>query len=289
MTKHDLAGYRVVAVHAHPDDEVLFTGGTLADMAARGAEVTVVTATLGEEGEIIGEPYQGLADTDQLGGFRAWELKRALDALGVRGVQLGGFGHFRDSGMEGSPAHDNPRALVNRVDEAAQLLEQQFAALQPHAVLTYGPDGGYGHPDHIAVHRAVHAAAPQDLHIWWAVFERGAHYSGLEAIDAPEGWSLPDQAYLDNFTNRGADVTYELSSEALEAKRAAMRAHATQIWTADGTLSAVNPHAAQAGLRAPAEVPGAYALSNLLTMPLLRQEFYQLGQGTPQDSLLGQM
>ena len=65
MTKHDLAGYRVVAVHAHPDDEVLFTGGTLADMAARGAEVTVVTATLGEEGEIIGEPYQGLAVTDQ--------------------------------------------------------------------------------------------------------------------------------------------------------------------------------------------------------------------------------
>ena len=289
MTKHDLAGYRVVAVHAHPDDEVLFTGGTLADMAARGAEVTVVTATLGEEGEIIGEPYQGLAVTDQLGGFRAWELKRALDALGVRGVQLGGFGHFRDSGMEGSPAHDNPRALVNRVDEAAQLLEQQFAALQPHAVLTYGPDGGYGHPDHIAVHRAVHAAAPQDLHIWWAVFERGAHYSGLESIDAPEGWSLPDQAYLDNFTNRGADVTYELSSEALEAKRAAMRAHATQIWTADGTLSAVNPHAAQAGLRAPAEVPGAHALSNLLTMPLLRQEFYQLGQGTPQESLLGQL
>lgn len=289
MTKHDLAGYRVVAVHAHPDDEVLFTGGTLADMAARGAEVTVVTATLGEEGEIIGEPYQGLAATDQLGGFRAWELKRALDALGVRGIQLGGFGHFRDSGMEGSPAHDNPRALVNRVDEAAQLLEQQFAALQPHAVLTYGPDGGYGHPDHIAVHRAVHAAAPQDLHIWWAVFERGAHYSGLESIDTPEGWSLPDQAYLDNFTNQGADVTYELSNEALEAKRAAMRAHATQIWTADGTLSAVNPHAAQAGLRAPAEVPGAYALSNLLTMPLLRQEFYQLGQGTPQETLLGQM
>ena len=68
-----------------------------------------------------------------------------------------------------------------------------------------------------------------------------------------------------------------------------MRAHATQIWPADGTLSAVNPHAAQAGLRSPVDVPGAYALSNLLTMPLLRQEFYQLGQGTPQESLLGQL
>ena len=88
MTK-DLTGYRVVAVHAHPDDEVLFTGGTLADLSARGAQVTLITATLGEEGEIIGEPYQGLAETDQLGGFRAWELKHALDALGVDGIQLG--------------------------------------------------------------------------------------------------------------------------------------------------------------------------------------------------------
>ncbi|WP_295806973.1 PIG-L family deacetylase [uncultured Corynebacterium sp.] len=288
MMTNDLTGYRVVAVHAHPDDEVLFTGGTLADMAARGADVTVITATLGEEGEVIGEPYQALAESDRLGGFRAWELKRALDALGVRGIQLGGFGHFRDSGMAGSPAHENPQALVNRVDEAASLLKAHLQRLQPHAVLTYGPDGGYGHPDHIAVHRAVHAAAAPEQRIWRAIFERAAHYRALESLTPPEGWSLPDKAYLDNFTTEGFDVAYALADVPLASKRAAMLAHATQIWLADGSLNPVNPHAAQAGLSNPAEVPAAYALSNLLTMPLLRHEYYQLGQGTAQDTLLGE-
>ena len=287
MTK-DLTGYRVVAVHAHPDDEVLFTGGTLADVAARGAEVTVITATLGEEGEVIGSPYQGLAESDRLGGFRAWELKRALDALGVSGIQLGGFGHFRDSGMAGSPAHDNPSALVNRVDEAASLLKEHFVALEPHAVLTYGPDGGYGHPDHIAVLQAVHAAAAPGQRIWWAVFERAAHYRALESVTPPQGWSLPDKDYLDNFTTEGYDVAYALGDVALAAKRSAMLAHATQIWLADGSLTTVNPHAAQAGLSNPAEVPAAYALSNLLTMPLLRHEFYQLGRGEPSETLVGE-
>ena len=83
-------------------------------------------------------------------------------------------------------------------------------------------------------------------------------------------------------------MAYELTDAALSAKRAAMLAHATQIWLADGSLTTVNPHAAQAGLKDPAEVPAAYALSNLLTMPLLRHEFYQLGQGELQDSLLGE-
>ena len=151
MKTKDLTGYRVVAVHAHPDDETLFMGGTLATLAARGAEVSVITLTLGEDGEVIGEPYQGLADHDQLGGFRARELANALDALGVKGIQLGGFGHFHDSGMAGSPSHENPRALVNRIEEAADFLSDELEAIQPHAILTYGPDGGYGHPDQMRV------------------------------------------------------------------------------------------------------------------------------------------
>ena len=170
MKTKDLTGYRVVAVHAHPDDETLFMGGTLATLAARGAEVSVITLTLGEDGEVIGEPYQGLADHDQLGGFRARELANALDALGVKGVQLGGFGHFRDSGMAGSPSHDNPRALVNRIEEAADFLSDELEAIQPHAILTYGPDGGYGHPDHIAVHEAVMKAAAPSTRIWYGIF-----------------------------------------------------------------------------------------------------------------------
>ncbi|MFR9854682.1 PIG-L family deacetylase [Corynebacterium striatum] len=286
MNNKDLQGYRVVAVHAHPDDEVLFTGGTLADMAARGADVTVITATLGEEGEVIGAPYQGLCESDQLGGFRARELSDALRILGVQGIQLGGFGCFRDSGMEGSPAHDNPRALVNRVDEAGVLLKEHFAQIQPHIVLTYGPDGGYGHPDHIAVHKAVHAAADPRQRIWWAIFERSAHYAALEQVVAPQGWAKPDQAYLDNFTNESHAVEHALSDAALAAKRAAMVAHATQIWVADATVTETNPEAAVAGIVDPEVAVGAYGLSNLLVMPLLRAEHYQLGQGEPAVSLL---
>ena len=287
MKTKDLTGYRVVAVHAHPDDETLFMGGTLATLAARGAEVTVITLTLGEDGEVIGEPYQGLADYDQLGGFRARELANALEALGVKGVQLGGFGHFRDSGMAGSPSHDNPRALVNRVDEAAEFLSDELEAIQPHAILAYGPDGGYGHPDHVAVHKAVKKAASASMRIWYGIFERAANYAGLDALDAPAGWSKPGQEYLDNFTNKGADVTVALSDAALDAKRAAMRAHASQIWLADGSTTRTNPTAAVAALHEPEQVPGAYGLSNLLVMPLLRAEYFQLGQGEPADDLLG--
>ena len=287
MKTKDLTGYRVVAVHAHPDDETLFMGGTLATLAARGAEVTVITLTLGEDGEVIGEPYQGLADHDQLGGFRARELANALDALGVKGIQLGGFGHFRDSGMAGSPSHDNPRALVNRIDEAAEFLSEELEAIRPHAILTYGPDGGYSHPDHVAVHKAVKKAASASMRIWYGIFERAANYAGLDTLDAPAGWSKPGQEYLDNFTNKGADVILALSDAALDAKRAAMRAHASQIWLADGSTTRTNPTAAVAALHEPEQVPGAYGLSNLLVMPLLRAEYFQLGQGEPADDLLG--
>ena len=262
-------------------------GGTLATLAARGAEVIVITLTLGEDGEVIGEPYQGLADHDQLGGFRARELANALDALGVKGIQLGGFGHFHDSGMAGSPSHENPRALVNRIEEAADFLSDELEAIQPHAILTYGPDGGYGHPDHIAVHKAVMKAASPSTRIWYGIFERAANYAGLDTLDAPAGWTKPSQEYLDNFTNEGADVTVALSDAALDAKRCAMRAHASQIWVADGSTTRTNPEAAVAALHEPEHVPGAYGLSNLLVMPLLRAEYFQLGQGEPADDLLG--
>ncbi|MGP5578153.1 PIG-L family deacetylase [Corynebacterium flavescens] len=280
MKNRDLNGRRVVAVFAHPDDETLFMGGTLADLAARGADVTVITVTLGELGEIIGEPYQGLIASDQLGGYRAAELAHALGALDVHGLQLGGFGFFHDSGMAGSPDHDNPRALVNRIDEAVALLREQFAILAPDVIFTFGPDGGYGHPDHIAVNQAVHRAAADEQRIWWPVFEATAIDEALEAVDPPLGWSLPDRAYLDNFTNSGADVVYQLPAAAFAAKRAAMSAHATQIWVADGTVTRVNPHAAFAGLRNPGLAPAAYGLSNLLVMPLLDSEHFQLGNGS---------
>ncbi|APT92826.1 1D-myo-inositol 2-acetamido-2-deoxy-alpha-D-glucopyranoside deacetylase [Corynebacterium phocae] len=277
----DLNGYRVVAVHAHPDDEALFTGGTLADMARRGAEVTVITLTLGDEGEVIGGTYGNLVPAGLLGGLRARELEDSARALGVAVEMLGGAGFFRDSGMVGSPAHDDPRALVNRQDEAARLLRTRLACLRPHIVLTYGPDGGYGHPDHVAAHRITHAAAAPEQRVWWAIFDRESHRAGLEAVMAPRGWQKPDEAYFANFTTAGAAVTYPLDDASLAAKKAAMAAHPTQIWLADATVSVTNPRAAVAGVTDPGVVAGAYALSNLLVMPLLRAEHYQAGANCP--------
>src|SRR3954454_11230311 len=95
---------RLLFVHAHPDDETLTTGGTIAHYAAQGAQVQVVTCTLGEEGEVIGDRWAELAvdRADQLGGYRIAELTEALRALGVGGPNyLGGAGRWRDSGMEG--------------------------------------------------------------------------------------------------------------------------------------------------------------------------------------------
>lgn len=270
----ELAGYRVLAVHAHPDDEVLFTGGMLADMAARGADVHLITCTLGEEGEAIGETYQGLVTAGLLGGLRAGELEASCAALGITHELLGGAAHFRDSGMAGSPSHENPAALVNRVNEAAGLLRESIEALDPHIILTYGPDGGYGHLDHIAVHQAVHAAAGPQRRIWWAVFERAATRAALDGLTPPAGWELPPLDYLDNFTNAGADVVYPLGPAALTAKRAALAAHPTQIWLADGTVSYTNPSAASTN-------GGGYALSNLYLMPLAPAEHVQAGQACP--------
>lgn len=279
----DVNGLRVLAVHAHPDDEALFTGGVLAQLRRLGAQVQLVTAALGEEGEVIGDTFSQLTvdHADQLGGFRVLELDAATQALDIDYSLLGGAGHFRDSGMAGSPAHDNPRALVNRVDEASELIRDHIDDYQPHLIFTYGPDGGYGHPDHIAVHKAVHAAVEQTnwpvSRIWWAIIHREETYAALETITEPQGWTKPDKAYLDNFTNEEADVAIELGDTDLAAKRLALAAHATQIWMADGTVSRTNPHAAFATIAAPDVAPHAFALSNLHVMPLTRREHFQLG------------
>ena len=277
MTTRDLVGRRVVAVHAHPDDEAITTGGALFDLARRGADVLVVTCTLGEEGEVIGAPFAHLTNdhADQLGGFRIAELTRALAALGVRGTFLGGAGRFRDSGMAGSPAHDNPRAFVNSGEAAVALLTEIIAAEDPHLVITYGPDGGYGHPDHIRAHEITHAAAG-DRDILWTVTPLAEFRAGIDAIDTvPEGWTLPSTEYVENQGVDKHDLVVPLDDAALAAKREAMRAHATQIWFADGSVSTTNPQAAWGHGTHP-----VWALSNLHAQPLLPAEYYQLGAGT---------
>jgi N-acetyl-1-D-myo-inositol-2-amino-2-deoxy-alpha-D-glucopyranoside deacetylase len=148
----------LLALFAHPDDEAFGTGGTLARYAAAGAEVTLVCATRGEVGEIA----EGVdATPETLGQVREAELRCAVQTVGVRELIFLGY---RDSGMAGTPENADPRAFVNApADEVILELVGIIRRLRPQVVITFEPNGGYGHPDHIAIHRhtvaAFHAAA----------------------------------------------------------------------------------------------------------------------------------
>lgn len=157
----------IVAVHAHPDDESITMGGTLARYASAGVPVTLVTATLGEQGELMHGRFGRLAAeyADQLGGFRFAELAAACRALGIGDHRmLGGLGRFRDSGMAGSVSAAHPRAFIHAQDggpaheDAVAALTRILDERRPGAVLTYDATGGYGHPDHIAARQVAVAA-----------------------------------------------------------------------------------------------------------------------------------
>jgi len=147
----------LLAVYAHPDDEAFGTGGLLAHYAARGVRVALVCATRGEAGQ-ISDP--SLATPETLGRVREAELRCAAGILGVSDLIL--LDH-RDSGMAGSPDNQHPRALIQAsADVVVPELVAIIRRLRPQVVVTFEPNGGYGHPDHIAIHRhtvaAFHAA-----------------------------------------------------------------------------------------------------------------------------------
>ncbi|MEY8564994.1 N-acetyl-1-D-myo-inositol-2-amino-2-deoxy-alpha-D-glucopyranoside deacetylase [Corynebacteriaceae bacterium 7-707] len=286
----DLSGLRIVAVHAHPDDESIWGGLALANWIRRGAEATVVTCTLGEEGEVIGDKYASLvaAERDMLGGYRIAELQRALTELGAgRPVFLGGAGRWRDSGMAGTPAAEHPRAFVNSGDTAVDQLGALFDELRPHVVVTYGPDGGYGHPDHIRAHEITHRAATRAVaegrwapaRIYWTAQERERVAAGLEELAAaggpPEGWRFPEPGELATVPAGVVDARVEGDDRDVDAKRRAMAAHATQLWVADGSVSDVNDRPRYSAGRV------AFCLSNLIAQPLLDSESYTLGREFP--------
>ncbi len=143
-----MPGARLLACFAHPDDEAFPVGGVLAAHADRGVTVRLVTATLGEEGEIR---QPGLASRESLGEVRRAELARSAKTLGIaEPVVL----DYRDSGMAGMPSNQHPRAYINVPDEAVvERLVEQIRIFRPQVVLTFEPGGLYGHPDHIAVSR----------------------------------------------------------------------------------------------------------------------------------------
>ena len=254
------SGRRMLLVHAHPDDETISNGVTMAKYAAEGARVTLVTCTLGEEGEVLvpGLAHLAADQTDQLGQHRIGELATAMMALGVTDHRfLGGPGRYRDSGMMGLPTNDRPDAFWQAdVDEAAALLVEVIRETRPHVLITYDENGGYGHPDHIQAHRVAMrgvelAADPSHgdgepwavAKVYWSAIPESVMREGLrrlrEAGDSTFEDMDPD-GELPTFVVPDDQITsYVDAVEHVEAKLAAMRAHATQI-TVDGPFFALS-------------------------------------------------
>ncbi|WP_052851555.1 N-acetyl-1-D-myo-inositol-2-amino-2-deoxy-alpha-D-glucopyranoside deacetylase [Streptomyces avicenniae] len=266
---------RVLLVHAHPDDESITTGVTMAACAASGAGVTLVTCTQGEEGEVIPASLAHLAAgrDDALGPYRARELAAAMAALGVTDHRfLGGPGRWRDSGMVGLPENERPAAF-HRADPAVTgaVLAEVIAEVRPHVLVTYDPEGGYGHPDHIQAHRTAMRGAEiaRERHgyavprVLWACVPRSVAEARLAALRATGPGRFADVADLAEVPGVVPDeevaVTVRGTQEQTAAKAAAMAAHATQI-----------------------EVDGAvFALSNGHAQPLWETEYYRLAVGAP--------
>jgi len=232
---------RILFVHAHPDDESISTGATMAHYAARGARVTLVTCTLGEEGEIHVPELAQLeaAQADQLGGYRLTELATACAALGVTDHRyLGGAGRYRDSGMMGLPTNDHPRAFWRAdLDTAAALLVAVIQEIRPQVLVTDDPNGFYGHPDHIQAHRvamrAAELAGPDGpAKIYWTAVPRSVLENGMAAFADSDNNPFADVEKPDDlpFGTPDDQVAARIDGhEHADRKTAALRAHATQI------------------------------------------------------------
>jgi N-acetyl-1-D-myo-inositol-2-amino-2-deoxy-alpha-D-glucopyranoside deacetylase len=240
MSAASIPGRRLLLVHAHPDDESIYTGATMARYAAEGAHVTLVTCTLGELGEIIPPSLAHLAaeKEDRLGEYRIGELAAACAALGVTDHRfLGGPGRWRDSGMMGTAGNDDPRCFWQAdVDQAARALLDVIGEIQPQVVVTYDENGAYGHPDHIQAHRVA-----------WRACELAGSAGNIHG---------PAKFYATAALGSGPGlVSTEIDAGAyFGPKLAAMRAHATQI-TVDAPFFALSD-----GVRRPASGTEYYTL-----------------------------
>ncbi|MCW2598799.1 MAG: 1D-myo-inosityl-2-acetamido-2-deoxy-alpha-D-glucopyranoside deacetylase [Frankiales bacterium] len=275
---------RLLLVHAHPDDETIGTGATMAKYAAQDALVTLVTCTLGEEGEVlVGELAHLASDRDDaLGVHRIGELAAACEALGVKDHRfLGGPGRWRDSGMMGTPQNDRPDVFWQAdLDEATRALVAVIREVQPQVVVTYDANGGYGHPDHIQAHRVTVQAfdqagdpsyAPEVGEPWrpdrlyYTAFPKSVLQAGIDHLKASghSNFFGVDSAEELPFGNPDEEVTTEIDArDHLDAKVAAMRAHATQI-----------------------EVDGPFfALSNNIGQQAMGVEYFILVRGEREDS-----
>jgi len=262
------SGYRILLVHAHPDDETINNGATMALYAALGAQVTLVTCTRGEEGEVLTPELTHLASsqTDALGEHREIELANAMKALGVTDFRFlaEGEGKYRDSGMMGTEPNNRPDVFWQAdFEEASDYLVKVIEEVKPHILITYDEIGGYGHPDHIQAHRIAMRASEkskwQIQKIYWNTMpksvlaesmakmkELGSDFFGADNVD-----DLP-------FAKEDSFVTSLIDGNSyVDAKMAAMKAHHTQI-ALDGPF---------------------FALSNNLGLQVWGHEYYTLVKG----------
>jgi N-acetyl-1-D-myo-inositol-2-amino-2-deoxy-alpha-D-glucopyranoside deacetylase len=228
----------LLAIFPHPDDETFSAAGVMSGAVELGVPVTVISATRGESGE---SSIPELDDPERLGVVRERELRDAMRQLGITDVR---FLAYRDSGMEGSPEAEHPKALVRASIEAvAAELVTHIRTVQPHVIMTYGQDGLYGHPDHLHLHYAVlqaveSAADPahkgratseswQTARLYFATAPREDMLAMLERPDSPLQ-SLSPAARANLGTPR-ADITHVIDiSRWAEKKRVAIGAHRTQ-------------------------------------------------------------
>ena len=286
---------RLLLVHAHPDDESIGQGATMAKYVAEGRGVTLVTCTGGEMGEILVPELEHLAADreDRLGEHRREELAAAMRALGVTDHRfLGGFGRYRDSGMQwhedGHAIAAEPPADLRGPDttfwhadltEAAAHLVEVIREVRPQVLVTYDEFGGYGHPDHVQAHRvamygAQLAAVPsyrRDLgpawdvaKIYWGAMSETRMREGLrmlrDAGDTTSFEGLDPDGPLPHFVVPDEDLTAAVDArEHVERKMEALRAHATQI-TTDGPF---------------------FALSNNVGTAAWGVEYYRIAKGRP--------
>lgn len=280
---------RLLLVHAHPDDETIGQGATMAKYVAEGRGVTLVTCTAGEMGEILVPELAHLA-ADQQDGLGAERRKELADAMAVLGVTdhrfLGGFGTYRDSGMKwhadghAIPAdtiHDNAFWYADLL-EAANHLVAVIREVRPQVLVTYDEFGGYGHPDHIQAHRvatyAVSLAAvashrpdlgePWDIaKVYWGAMSASRMRASLrklrDAGDTTTFEGMDPDGPLPHFISEDDALACAVdASDYIETKMAALSAHRTQIAT-DGPF---------------------FALSNNVGAEVMGVEAYRLAKGT---------
>ncbi|MEP6665192.1 MAG: N-acetyl-1-D-myo-inositol-2-amino-2-deoxy-alpha-D-glucopyranoside deacetylase [Nocardioidaceae bacterium] len=295
MTSDPLPDRRMLLVHAHPDDESISNGASMAKYVAEGAHITLVTCTLGEEGEVLAPALEHLSaqQDDQLGQHRIGELADAMRELGVTDHRfLGGPGRYRDTGMaEGEWGAKPPETIGADTFWAADLVEASnhlveiIREVRPQVLVTYDEFGGYGHPDHIQAHRVamygslLAGADPYRRElgpaweipkIYWTAMSESRMRQGLRDLRASgdhttfEGMDPDGQ--LPPFVTPDELISAKIeANDHVEQKLAAMRAHATQI-TVDGPF---------------------FALSNNIGNEVWGVEFYRLVKGAAADVVDG--